>query len=228
MSRTPETCAEDLSRELAEARRDRRSTIRRYVGTLVEDSGWKKRSTPRMALLNAALRSEGLTTNVDITDLSLPLDSWVRFARSPFAPRQVGARFSDEGCLNAYFAKHHDEAFASIPDLAGLQFVESEQDIEYGGEAKKVDLVFKDADGTTVVVELEKGDPPDGSVVQLGGYLNAYRQQGTEALRGVLITGIPDNPQHELDILDALDGLRADFPVEWYTYEVGVTLERVD
>lgn len=228
MSRTPETCAADLSRKLAEAKWDGHSRIRLYIGTLVDDSGWKNRSAPRMAQLNAALRAEGLTTSIDITDLSFPLATWVGLARSPFATRQVGARFSDEDCLNAYLAKHHAEAFAGMPGLAEAQFVESEQHIEYGGEDRAIDLVFEDDDGTTVVVELEKGDPPDGSVVQLGGYLNAYRQQGTEKLRGVLITGVPDNPQHELDILDALDGLRVDYPVEWYTYEVGITLERVD
>jgi hypothetical protein len=228
MSRTPETCAADLSRELAEAVREGHSRIRRYIGTLIEESGWKKRSHPRLAELDAALRAEGLTTSVNITDIGLPLGAWVRIARSPFPPRRTGAQFGNEKDLNAFLEAHHIETFANVPGLDGFSLIGPEVRVEFGGEERFVDLVFEDPDGTTVVVELEKGDPPDDSVMQLQGYLNAYRQQGAKALRGVLITGIPDNPQHELVILDALDGLRTDFPVEWYTYEVGVTLERVD
>jgi hypothetical protein len=226
--RTPETCAANLSRELAEARMEGRSQVRRYIGTLIEDSGWQRRSSVRMSHLNAALLAEGLTTDVDVTDITLSTDTWVKFARSPFARRPIAAQFSNEEDFNTHLRDHHEVAFTGNTGLEGARLVGSEVAVEYGGQQLSVDLVFEGADGVTLIVELEKGEPPGNAVMQLRSYLNAYRQKGVSSLRGILITGDPRSAQHELDILNALDGLRADYPVEWYQYSVNISLERVD
>jgi hypothetical protein len=226
--RTPETCAGDLSIELAEAKMEGHSTIRRYLGTLIDDSGWQKRSSGRVARLNAALLAEGLTASINITDLTLSLDTWVKFARSPFAGRPVAAQFKDEQAFNEHLREHYTAAFAGITGLEGARLVGSEEPVEYGDQQLFVDLVFEMPDGTMLIVELEKGEPPGNAVMQLRTYLNAYRQKGVSALRGILITGDPRSAQHELDILNALEGLAVDYQVEWYQYRLGVSLERAD
>jgi hypothetical protein len=228
MSRTPDNCAAGVVADLDRAAKKGHSTVRKYIGTLVTDAGWQNRSASNVKLIQAALANAGVFADCDISDMRLPRTTWVHLATQPFPDTHTGPEFQREEDLNAYLQYWHDEAFAGIPDLDGLRFVQAEKPVEYDGTIRKVDLLFEDDNGTTVLVDLKAGDPPDGMIKKLRRYLNACRKRGLEPLRAVLITGIPATAQDRTDILTDLDELRTSFDVQWYQYRLGITLKRVD
>lgn len=228
MSRTPETCAAGIVAALAEAASKDQSTIHRYISTLVSDAGWNNRSSSNVQRIQAALTNAGVFTDVDITDLRLLRTKRVGLSTEPFPEKKTGPEFVREKDMNSYLQDWSHEAFAGIRSLEGLQLVKAERRIEYDGKTLKIDLLFKDDDGTTVVVDLKSEQPPDGTIKKLRRYLNACQNKGLRPLRAVLITGIPSSDQAQGDILTELEELREDFKVDWYQYRLGVTLEKVD
>ena len=204
------------------------STIRKHIKTLVKDAGWKKRSASNVKLIQAALTDAGVFSDVDITDMRLSRERWVHLATQPFPETSTGPEFEREKDLNAYVQYWHREAFAGIPSLEGLHFVRVEKPIEYDGTIRKIDLLFEDDNGTTVLVDLQAGEPQDGTIKNLRRYLNACRVKNLQPLRGVLIAGIPATEQTQKDILTELAELRTEYEVDWYEYRLGITLERVD
>ncbi len=230
MSRTalsPDTCAAHALADLNEAAKQGHSTIRKYIKTLVKDAGWRKRSASNVKLIQAALTDAGVFSDVDITDMRLSRERWVHLATQPFPETSTGPEFEREQDLNAYVQYWHREAFAGIPSLEGLDFVRVEKPIEYDGTIRKIDLLFEDDDGTTVLIDLQAGEPQDGTVKNLRRYLNACSAKNLRPLRGVLITGIPATEQTQKDILTELAELRTEYEVDWYEYRLGITLERI-
>ncbi len=104
----------------------------------------------------------------------------------------------------------------------------AEKPVEYDGTVRKIDLLFEDDDGTTVLVDLTAGEPQDDTIKKLRRYLNACRVKNLQPVRGVLITGIPATEQTQKDILTELAELRTEYEVDWYQYRLGVTLDRID
>jgi hypothetical protein len=227
MTRSPEACAAQAVADLAKAANKGQSTVKRYIKTLVHDAGWTNRSAPNVKLIRAALTDVGVYMDEDIADLRLSRNAWVHLGKKPFPAERTGPEFQKEPQFQAHLEDWYQEAFEGIPGLESLQLIKAQRQVEYGSETLKIDLLFDDS-GTAVIVELKAGDPPKGSVRQLRDYLRACRAKGMDPLRGVLITGIASTEERQAATLTELTELREDFEVEWYTYQVGVTLERVD
>ena len=228
MTRTPQTCATQVVADLAEANTKGRSTVKRYIKTLVDDAGWTNRSASNVKLIHAALTDAGVYMDEDITDMRLPRETWVKLSTEPIPEKRTGPEFVREKDMNAYLQYWAPEAFAGMPGLEGLRFVKAERGFEYDGATRRVDLLFENADGAAVLVDLKATEPPDGTIKKLRRYLRACQSKGLEPLRAVLITGIPQTEQEQAATLIELIEAQVEFDIEWYQYRLGVTLERID
>ncbi len=75
----------------------------------------------------------------------------------------------------------------------GLAFVERQAKCDVG----RVDIVGRGADGATVVVELKVGEAKDSAIGQIARYMGWHQQQGTPAVRGILVASdFPEGIQH--------------------------------
>lgn len=200
-------------------------TIQRLVSTVVNESGWSKRSPQNVARIAAALADACVYPDVDITDLRVPWKSWVRLSGSSFPARRMSRILVAERPLNRFLADYHRTTFATEDGLSDLTFVSSEKRVKYQGGELRIDLLFRDSEGTLVAVETERGDPQENSAFQLRRYLDALSAAGHN-VRGVLITARPRSAQLEEDVLEELREIP--YPTAWYWYDVSIGLERLD
>jgi hypothetical protein len=224
----PERYAAQLAAELDAARQrvaSGRVTIERRLRTMVSESGWLKRSRQNMSAIAMALASADVFSDVDLTDLARPLSSWISLSDTPFPTRALSRMMVNERALNRFLALYHDAVFDGVDGLEGLEYVGSEVKMRYEGEVRRIDLLFRDRDGTRVAIETERGDPQQNSVFQLRGYLDALAATGVSA-RGVLVTARPQSAQLEGDIIEEL--AEVEYPTTWLWYDVAVRLERLD
>jgi Endonuclease NucS len=190
------------------------------LSVIVHACGAKKRSSKLMTNLADALLARGIYTDPDITDLRVPLETWVRFSYEPPTPSEVpGLLFPGEYGLERFIALNAPR----IEGLNGIDIIKTQFEVPGG----LVDIVGRDrATGQLVAIELKKGAPDQKLVAQLFNYVRAL--DGTpvapDGVRGVILTGLPDAKLQEY-----AEHLAADYgyQVDWYLYRVEMTLERV-
>ena len=205
----PSKYAATIADAIKDARKDSlgsgRVTVKRHLRTLLNKSGWQKRSPQNIAAISAALIDSEVFPDHDITDPTIPLDNWIRFSDEPFPDRDPSRIFIKETALNRFIRTYHESVFSGVEGLTDLELVAHEKKVHFGGQTRRVDLLFRDpTDGTYVVVELERGDPKGNSALQVRQYMDAVAS-GDKSVRGVLITARPRSAQLEEDILRELD-----------------------
>jgi len=223
----PARYAARVALDLADAEARGRTHIRRRVTTVLNGSGWERRTRTNLKRIRDALAAAGVHIDTDITNLGLARNAWIYFASTPFVSRDLGRIFGYGRDLKWYVAHYPEEVFRGLPGLEDLTFHRSEMPVEYGGELHKIGLLFRDPQGTYVAIALERGDPRDDSVAQLERYLRGLQAEGHTPVRGLLITARPSGAQLEADVADRMARLNDRLPVQWFWYDLNLSLRRI-
>ena len=88
----------------------------------------------------------------------------------------------------------------------------------------RVDLMFRAADDTRVIVELKRGEPHGDAAFGLSKYAKALQANG-KTVRAVLITARPTDPVIEETVREQLTQVPC--PVSWYWYDLDVRFEKL-
>jgi RecB family endonuclease NucS len=172
--------------------------------------------------IDAALTMSGLHCDGDVTDLTVPWTTKVHLSHQPF--RETGRRFCEEKHLKKFIAACPEVLTETLRELEGARFIGREKVVRFRGTKHKIDLLFESVDGEAVVVELEVGEPDDGSVSQIERYARAISASGSR-VRGILISSRPARAVTEDGIRYEL--ARLPFPASWYWYDVCLSLNKI-
>lgn len=126
----------------------------------------------------------------------------------------VDASISLERDLHSYFAARIDRIEEGLVLLAG--------GVEYQTEAGRIDLLAKDSEARTVVIELKAGKAKDNALGQLLGYMGcigANSEARDRGIRGILVAS-----NFEPRVVYAASGLPA---IKLVRYRVSFELEEV-
>jgi hypothetical protein len=196
--------------------------VKRKFSTVVRDSGWKQRSHLRMERLQKSLEETAVYPSEDLTDLSIPLSTTIRFRRE--APLPPVMEFANEKDLERFIARNHRLLFGHLQGLDRLRHVAGgtrpQKRYAFGSSHVRPDLVFETRDGTTVVVEVKLGDPDDRAVTQMRRYLSSASEH-SDRVRGLLISGRPRSRARESAIAAEFAAVRS-HNIDWIQYSVDV------
>lgn len=227
MSRSPESFVAGLVSDLELKRlQGKPEATRRKLKTLVEESGWEKRSPERLKALIGSLGDAGLFADPDISDIHLPLATYISFSREPRTP--VGRTIHPERALGFVLSKYPDRLEAVLSDLGKLKLhsggAKPERTFYLDDQSVKPDLVFTSSSKRWLVCELEAREPKGDSIDALVRYIEVISRLG-KPVTGLLVTGTPTTNGQRRHIERKVGSLRErGVDARWVTYDVDVVL----
>jgi hypothetical protein len=180
-----------------------------HLSVILSNCGWQKKGPNNVGEINDALELRGIYTQPTLTK-SVPYDSRVYFHRDH---REKPLLFADEDHLRDFLVDN----FHRIDDFADLVNPKPEFHLQRSG--KKIDILCRErGTGAYVVVELKRdfGTP----VTQIHEYLDEVSEDLAKEqfdVKGIIITGRPMPLAADYSTIGG-------FPVQWLTYNVGMTL----
>jgi hypothetical protein len=185
--------------------------------TLVDLADRKRANEELIEEIEAALEVEKIHHSP--TDLRICAASdTVLLSSEPF--HDGGLPFGNERELSEFIERH----YRLLPPFVLCRRVDHQVQVE-GGDVR-IDLLFKEKDGSLIVCELEHGDGRFETGSQIRRYIKAVRDSFTPGekqpkIRGVVITGEPNKDQEdEVARWCQEDGVK----IDWYYYRLGLAL----
>lgn len=209
----------------------RPQTTKRKLGTLIKGCGWQKRSAERLAELMHLLADQGVFPDPDISDIHLPLDTYVTFGREP--PTPIGQTIHPERALAYVLSKYPHHLETALSDLGRLKLqsggTKPERTYYLGDKPVRPDLLFSSTSGRWLVCELETGEPRQESIEQLLRYMKAVETPGRAGkITGLLVTGQPRTSGLHGRVAEEMEGRRSGgLDMRWIIYDVDIVLASV-
>ncbi len=217
---TPADLAEKIREDIRSRTRDtggRKTVVSKKLRTVLKESGgWKKKGSRNVGRIEDALDAADVHTDRVLGEADI--DAYIWFADHPIRRRQAVPLFDSERALISFIKANYLLMFSRVPELAGVELVAAEVEYQHTSTEERPDLVFRDAKGRLVAVEVEVGDPQGNSAFQVLQYMNT-----TDARLGVLITAHPSSALLEANVREALDSMRPAKPTIWLEYDVALS-----
>jgi RecB family endonuclease NucS len=100
-------------------------------------------------------------------------------------PGQTNGNDDTEQLIEASLSLERDLEASLVRDLGAIEPGLSFVDRQVTNDVGRVDVLARDRNGTTVILELKVGEATDASIGQIARYLGWYSRQGK--VRGILI-----------------------------------------